>query len=86
MPLSVVKETGALTAQQRLVELQDDIRTMCAQKSAEDDFPALWKAAGEDARKRHYFTAMERVCEIPDMEKQRRCGSLTSSRFILTDI
>ncbi|KZV66952.1 hypothetical protein PENSPDRAFT_755304 [Peniophora sp. CONT] len=56
----------------RLVELQDDIRTMCAQKSAEDDFPALWKAAGEEVRFKHYLTAMERVCEIPDMEKQRR--------------
>ena len=55
---------------------------MCSRKSAEDDFPALWKAAGDEIRKKHYFTAMERICEIPDMEKQRKCVTVNSSTLI----
>ncbi|KAF7978198.1 hypothetical protein HWV62_1416 [Athelia sp. TMB] len=62
-----------------LCALQADLSRLAAEKCATADFEGEWRRRTPEERKRHYMAAMRTVCEIPDMEKQRRwvpCGLL----------
>jgi hypothetical protein len=59
------------TSHDQLCSLQQDLVKMASAKCATDNFEEKWRSAGDEARAKHYFEAMSRACEIPDMEDQR---------------
>jgi hypothetical protein len=55
-----------------LCRLQHEILAFVSEKCTVDNFEDKWRAAGPKLREKHYFEAMKRVCNISDMERQRR--------------
>lgn len=55
----------------QLCRVQADIAALASEKCATDDFEARWRACSTAERKKHYFAAMSKVLEHPDMETQR---------------
>jgi hypothetical protein len=61
----------ATLSHDQLCSLQQDLMKFVGDKCATDDFEEKWRSAGDKVRAKHYFEAMSRACEIPDMEDQR---------------
>jgi hypothetical protein len=59
-----------------LCKLQRDIFSFATEKCTVDNFEDKWRAAGPKLREKHYFEAMKRVCDVSDMEAQRRLALL----------
>ena len=65
------RETAAARFKE-VCDLQADLTKVAAEKCTTADFEGEWRRSKPEDRKRHYMAAMTAVCEIPDMEKQRR--------------
>jgi hypothetical protein len=53
--------------------LQRKLSSLATQKITEDGFADKWRAAGPTAREKHYFEAVKRVLDYPDIEIHRQC-------------
>jgi hypothetical protein len=60
-----------LSSHDQLCNLQQDLLKFASAKCATDNFEEKWRSVGDEVRAKHYFEAMSRACEIPDMEDQR---------------
>jgi hypothetical protein len=60
------------TNHQALCKLQRDTLSFAAEKCTVDNFEDKWRAAGPKLREKHYFEAMKQVCNVSDMERQRK--------------
>ena len=72
---TLMSQDGILNLRARhrdLCKLQRDTLTFAAEKLTVDDFEDNWRTAGPKVRENHYFKAMKTVCDIADMEGQRR--------------
>lgn len=55
-----------------LCDLQSDLTKLAAKKCTTENFEGEWKLRKPADRKRHYMEAMSTVCNIPEMESQRK--------------
>jgi len=71
LPLSEGVISCTTSSHDQLCSLQQDLLKFASEKCATDFFEEKWRSAGDEVRAKHYFEAMSRACEIPDMEDQR---------------
>jgi hypothetical protein len=71
LTLSEATISCATSSYENLCGLQQDLVKFSGEKCANDFFEDKWKSAGDEVRTKHYFEAMRRACDIPDMEDQR---------------
>lgn len=71
LPVNEEFITCATTNHDQICTLQQDLLKLASDKCATDNFEERWRSAGNAVRTKHYFDAMRRACEIPDMECQR---------------
>jgi hypothetical protein len=61
----------ARSSHDQLCNLQQDLVKFAGDKCSTANFEENWRSTGNETRTKHYFEAMSRACEIPDMEDQR---------------
>jgi hypothetical protein len=71
LPLSESAISCATSSHDQLCTLQQDLLKFAGEKCANDNFEEKWRSVGDEVRAKHYFEAMSRVCEVPDMEEHR---------------